>query len=422
MKEEAKQLLQRIYESPSCYHVIHTVRNLLIQQGYLELSEKCRWKPVPGGGYFTVRNESSLIAFRIPQTGEGGFRIAAAHSDSPTFKLKEKPEKKNAHYVQLNTEKYGGMLMGSWFDRPLSIAGRVFLRENQQIVQKLVNIDRDLLIIPGVAIHMNRNANDGMNFRANVDTLPLYGAGDSKSINTLVAETLEIPEGQILGNDLFLYCRDKGTLLGVNEEYIASPKLDDLMCAFGCLEGFLRTETSNHIPVLGIFDNEEVGSSTKQGAASTFLRDVLRRIVYASGGTEEDYMTKLAKSFMVSADNAHAQHPNHPEYADADNCPYMNGGIVIKFNANQKYTTDGYSSAVFRSICEKAGVRTQVYANRSDLPGGSTLGSISNTMVSVNTVDIGLAQLAMHSAYETAGAEDYSDLIRAMTVFFESEI
>lgn len=417
-KNLARELLGFIKNSPTCYHVTENIAKQLRAGGYITLSERERWTLVPGGKYFVQRNGSSTIAFRVPEKLTGGFTMAAAHSDSPTFRLKEHPDRRGEHYVQLSTEKYGGMLMSTWFDRPLSVAGRVFVREDGEIVQKLANIDRDLLVIPNVAIHMNRSANDGMKYMANVDTLPLLGGKDSGGILPLVADAAGVKEEDILGSDLFLYCRGEGTLLGEGEEYLHTPKIDDLECACGCLAGFLNAEESESISVCCIFDNEEVGSSTKQGAASTFLRDTLRRIALCLGRDEQDFQTMLARSFLVSADNAHAVHPNHPEYADPNNSPYMNEGIVIKFNANQRYATDGRSCAVFRDICARADVPTQVMSNRSDLVGGSTLGSIADTLVPVSTVDIGLAQLAMHSAWETAGVKDYAFLVRAMTEYF----
>ena len=414
----ARELLHFIKNSPTCYHVTENIRQKLLANGYTELSERERWEVAPGGKYFVRRNGSSTIAFRVPETLTGGFAMAAAHSDSPTFRLKEHPDRRSAHYVQLSTEKYGGMLMSTWFDRPLSVAGRVFVRANGEIVEKLVSVDRDLLVIPNVAIHMNRTANDGMKYLANIDTLPLLGGKESGGILPIVAKAAGVAESGILGSDLFLYCRGEGTLLGENEEYILSPKLDDLECACGCLEGFLAAKESGNIAVCCIFDNEEVGSSTKQGAGSTFLRDTLRRIALCLGKDEQELQMMLARSFLVSADNAHAMHPNHPEFSDSQNCPQLGGGVVVKYNANQHYTTDAVSSAIFRSICADAGVPVQTYANRSDLPGGSTLGSIANMQVSLNTVDIGLAQLAMHSAYETASTADLDSLIGAMTAFY----
>ncbi len=415
----ANELLTFIENSPSCFHVIANFRAMLTEAGYTELYENEEWTLTEGGKYFTVRNESSIIAFRVPQRNFGGFMMSASHSDSPTFKIKEKPEAVGTFCVRLATEKYGGMLMSTWFDRPLSAAGRLIVREGGRIVTKLVNIDRDLLIIPSVAIHMNRAANDGVKILANVDTYPLYGGADAKgSFLKLAAEAAGVAESDILGHDLFLYLREKGAVLGAQDEYIASPKLDDLECAFGCMKGFLAAQDTHSIPVCCVFDNEEVGSGTKQGAASTFLYDVLHRINDACGRTEEQYRTAVASSFLVSADNAHAMHPNHPEYSDAANCPQMGLGVVVKFNANQRYTTDAVSAAIFRSVCADAGVPVQIYANRSDLPGGSTLGSIANSQVSLNTVDIGLAQLAMHSAYETAAVADLGFLVDAMTAFY----
>ena len=225
-------------------------------------------------------------------------------------------------------------------------------------------------------------------------------------------------EENLLATDLYLYPRTAGTLTGMKEEFVVSPRLDDLQCVFGCLKGFLAAEESGSVPVLAVFNNEEVGSGTRQGADSTFLSDVLRRINTAMGRSEEDYLTAVANSFLVSADNAHAVHPAHPEYADGNEAPVLNGGIVLKYNASQRYTTDAVSAAVFRQVCDEAGVSLQRYSNRADLPGGSTLGNISTAHVSVHSVDIGLPQLAMHSACEVAGAQDTEDLVRAMTVFF----
>lgn len=418
-KSIANDLLTFIRRSPSCYHVIENFRTMLRESGYTELREADKWKLTHGGKYFVCRSDSSMIAFRVPNAAPSAFVMAAAHSDSPTFKIKENAEMAGSHTVRLNTEKYGGMLMSTWFDRPLSVAGRVVVKSENGVATRLVNIDRDLFIIPSVAIHMNRAANDGMKYAANVDTLPLYGGDDAKdSFLPMIAKAAGVNKEDILGTDLFLYCRDGGTLLGADGEFIASPKLDDLECAYACMQGFLGAAGSGAIPVCCIFDNEEVGSMTKQGAASSFLRDTLRRITLSLGMNEEDWQQMLAKSFLVSADNAHAIHPNHPEYADAANCPQMNGGIVIKYNANQRYTTDAVSAALFKSVCKKADVKVQTFANRSDLAGGSTLGSIANTLVPVKTVDIGLAQLAMHSAYETAGTHDIAALIKAMAVLF----
>lgn len=421
MYQYAEQLMDLIEKSPSRYHATANLKNRLTAEGYTALAEDAAWDVRPGGRYVVTRNDSSLLAFRVPEGGVTGFALAAAHSDSPTFQIKEHAEKLSARCTVLDTEKYGGMLMNTWFDRPLSVAGRIIVERDGKLEARLVDVDRDLMIIPSVAIHMNRAANDGVKLLANVDTFPLLGCG-AQDLRAIVAEAAGVAPEQILGHDLFLYLRGRGSVLGAEGELIGSPKLDDLACAFALTEGFLQSCPSGAIPVLAVFDNEEVGSETKQGAASNFLRDTLRRLTLALGKTEEDYLRWCAGSFLVSADNAHAQHPNHPEFADAQNTPYLNGGVVVKFNANQRYATDGRSCAVFRSVCERAGVPVQVMSNRSDLPGGSTLGSIADTLVPVSTVDIGLPQLAMHSSWETAGVQDYESLVRVMTEYYGSAL
>ena len=422
-QESALGLLDFIRRSPSCYHAAANLRAELLAAGYRELSEWDAWTLAEGGGYFVMRGGSSLIAFRLPRADFAGFQMAAAHSDSPSFKLKQNPELPDAHWVRLAAEPYGGMLMGTWLDRPLGVAGRLLVREDGRLVQRLADSGRDLAVIPNVAIHMNREANDGMKYQAQTDLVPLFGGPGAKGalLPLLAAGAGARPE-DVAGFDLFLYNRQPGTFLGPEDELIASPRLDDLECAFACLKGFLAAGSSRSVPVYCVFDNEEVGSLTKQGADSTFLRDTLRRICRAAGKDEEGYLRAVARSFLVSADNAHAQHPNHPEYADGANCPYLNGGVVVKYNANQHYTTDAVSSAVFREICRAADVPVQVFSNRSDQRGGSTLGNIANAQVSLNTVDIGLAQLAMHSSYETAGALDPAQLVRAMTAYYERSL
>ena len=377
-----------------------------------------------GKKYYVTRNLSSVIAFKIPQNDFKSFHIVASHSDSPTFKIKENAEiEVNNKYVKLNTEKYGGMICSTWFDRPLSIAGRILVKENNAVKTHLVNIDKDLVIIPNLAIHMNREVNDGYKYNAQIDMLPLYGDNSSKgSLMKTIAKEVNVEEESILGTDLFLYNRMNGTKIGSNEEYISSPRLDDLECAFTSLSAFLSENTSNSASVYCVFDNEEVGSGTKQGADSTFLYDVLRRINISLGKTEEDYYRLISSSFMVSADNAHALHPNYTDKSDLTNKVYMNDGIVIKYNANQKYTTDAVSASIFKTICDSVDVPYQTFTNRSDILGGSTLGNISNAHVSLNTIDIGLAQLAMHSTYETAGAKDVTYMIDAIKAFYNTSI
>lgn len=417
-----RKLLAFIEQSPNSFFAVKTAAEKLEEAGFSRLCEGERWELSPGGSYFTTRNSSALIAFRLPKEELIGFQIMASHADSPSFKLKPNFElKAEDHFLKLNTERYGGMILSSWFDRPLSIAGRVMVKTENGAESRLVRIDRDLLIIPSLAIHMNREANDGFKMNPQQDLLPLSGVG-AEELKALIAGAAGCEYGEILDSDLFLYNRQKGALLGGEDGFVCAPQLDDLQCTFASLEGILGAKVGRSAAVCAIFDNEEVGSATKQGAAATFLRDTLERIGEAFSFTAGDFTRALRRSFMVSADNAHGVHPNHPEKADPTNRPVVNGGIVIKYSANQRYTTDAVSGAIFRLLCEKAEVPVQVFANRSDIPGGSTLGNISNTQVALNTVDIGLAQLAMHSAYETAGQKDTERLVKAAQTLFSASI
>ena len=411
-----KQLFDYIAASPTAYHAVAHTAAMLRENGFSELCESDDWTLSAGGRYFVTRNGSSLIAFRVPKTDFDGFMMSAAHGDSPCFKIKENAELSDSHYVRLSTEKYGGMLCASWMDRPLSVAGRVTVKAENGIAVKNVDLKDPCAIIPNVAIHMNRSANDGTAYNPAVDMLPLVSTNGQKgSFRKSISENIGVSEEDILTTDLFLYNPEAGVAMN---DVISAPRLDDLQCAFSALAAFLAAKDADNCPVYCLFDNEEVGSQTKQGAASTFLCDILCRIVPNSN----QYRRKIANSFLVSADNAHAAHPNHPEYADKNHAVYMNDGVVIKYNANQKYTTDAVSAGIFRLICEKAGVPYQFYANRADMAGGSTLGNIANTHVSLITVDIGLAQLAMHSAYETAGAKDTEYMFTALKAFYETSL
>ena len=444
MKKTAEELIQFIKESPDAFHAAAAVTARLKEEGYEELTERKSWKLESGKGYYVTRNDSAVIAFRIPEGKFSGYQVMASHSDSPSFKIKENPEMVvDNHYVKLNVEKYGGMLMAPWFDRPLSVAGRIMVKETtadgkKKIVSRLVNVDRDLLMIPSLAIHMNREVNEGYRYNAQKDMLPLMTCGCEKGqFKAIIAQAAGVKEEDILAQDLFLYSRSQASIWGAQDEFVSCGHLDDLQCAFAGLKGFLEAghcemeevsqagaeeKKASAVPVYCMLDNEEVGSGTKQGAASTFLKDVLMRINLATGGNEETYLQMLAGSFMVSADNAHALHPNYADKTDPTNHPYVNEGIVIKHSANQKYTTDAVSAAVYRTICEAAGVPVQDFFNRSDMLGGSTLGNIANTQTPMNTVDIGLPQLAMHSVYETAGVKDTWYLIRATRLFYLSNV
>lgn len=416
MDNRTQALMRFLDGSPSVYHAVENLTSELKNAGYVRLTEAETWELAPGGKYYLTRGGSSVLAFRVPQTAPKGFLMSASHSDRPCFKLKENGEQVGT-YTRLSVEKYGGMLMASWLDRPLSVAGRVMVETEDGVEARLVNIDRDLMMIPNVAIHMNRQANEGYKWNPAVDMLPLLGGKDAKGKLDALLE--EQAGGRILGSDLYLYIRQKATVWGIDKEYISSAGLDDLECAWGCTQGFLKSGDSESIPVLCVFDSEEVGSNSVQGAASTLLGDTLDRICDALG---LNLNRMLAQSFMVSADNAHAIHPNHPEFADAGNAPQINGGVVLKFNAGQRYTTDGISAAIFRKACTRAGVNVQTYYNRADIAGGSTLGHVSLTQVSVPTADVGLAQFAMHSCYETSGVQDAVALEEAMAAYYGSTL
>ena len=418
-KRTTVELIDFIARSPSPFHAVEQVRRELEAAGYRPLDEGERWVLAPGDRRYVIRNGSSLIAFRVPEGTWRGFLLSASHSDSPTFQIKERGELEGPEgYLRLNTERYGGMIYAPWLDRPLSVAGRVLVRTEDGAESRLVNLDRDLALIPSVAIHMNRECNNGFQYDPKTDLIPLLGLEEDRGkLRSLAAQAAGTGTENLLGMDLFLYLRQRGVIWGAGEEFVSAPRLDDLQCAFGCLRGFLAARAGESLPVYCLFDNEEVGSGTRQGADSDFLQTALERLCAALG---KEYPAAAANSFLVSADNAHAVHPNHPEYADATHRPHLNAGVVIKHSASQRYTTDAVSRAVFAELCRRAGVPVQHFANRSDLPGGSTLGNIALAHVSLHSVDIGLAQLAMHSPYETAGAEDTDYLIRAMTAYYSA--
>lgn len=421
MQQELFAQLKGFIDScPTCYHVIANLSSQLENMGFERLSEGSAWKVSLGGKYYVTRGQSSIIAFKVPAQKPSGMMATASHSDSPTFRIREASEVPSAGgTVRLSVEGYGSAIMRSWLDKPLSVAGRIFVREGNGVASKIVNVDRDLLVIPSLAIHMNREMNKGVELKANVDMLPLFSHScENGSFRKLIAKTAGVDEEDIVSTDLFLYPRTPATRLGLNGEFIASPRLDDLECVFGCYQGFKDADTTRSLQVFCVFNNEEVGSGTRQGANSTFFEDTLRRICAHIDMSSEERYTMLANSFMLSADNAHAIHPAHPEYADKNEFPTVNGGIVVKFNAAQKYCSDGLTSAVFIRVCETADAPYQRYSNRADIAGGSTLGNISGTHVSIPTVDIGLPQFAMHSCYETAGIEDLESLVKAAKVFY----
>ena len=423
-KKVSKGLVEFLNGSYTAFHAVENIKNRLVAEGFTPLSEGERWNVQKGGKYFVTRNDTSVIAFKVPEKDYIGFNIVASHSDSPCFKIKENAEITQAgQYICLNTEKYGGMIMSTWFDRPLSVAGRIMVKTENGFESRLVNIDKDLLIIPNLAIHMDRTVNEGKAINPQNDMLPLFGDLSRKDkFIEVVAGAAGVEKEDIIAKDLYLYVRQPAGFVGLEDEFITGPKLDDLQCAYTSMEGFLASENCDSVAVLAVFDNEEVGSGTKQGALSTMMYDTLTRLNRALGHDEEYYLCALTNSFMISADNAHSLHPNYAAKADPTNRPVINKGVVIKHHANQQYTTDAVSCAVFKQLAESVGAAVQHFANRSDMVGGSTLGNLSNRHVSLNAVDIGLPQFAMHSCFETAGVNDTEDFAQICRKFYGTSI
>ena len=424
--EVTAELVEFIRQSPSMFHAVATARCMLDGAGFSYLPEGEPWRMGLGGAYYTVRNGSSLVAWRVGRRlDDYHFQIAAAHTDSPTFKVKAVPELAGPReYLRLDVEGYGGMIDSTWFDRPLGVAGRAIVRDGDRLESRLVNIQKDVMLFPNVAIHFNRRVNEGYAYNKQVDLCPLFSAGalHAGAFDAMVAEAAGVEPSQLVARDMYLANHQPASIWGWRDEFVSAPKLDDLQCAFAALKALVASGCEGHVSVCALFDNEEVGSGSMQGAKSTFLRDVLERISSALGKTADEYRRAVARSFLVSCDNAHAVHPNHPEKTDEVNAPQLNRGVVVKEAANQKYTTDAFSRAVFCELCRRAGVPVQAFANRSDSAGGSTLGNLSAAQVSLHAVDVGLPQLAMHSAYETAGTRDTAWGIRALSAFFETDV
>lgn len=411
-----------INNSPTSYHAVSEAEHHLIKNGFKWLNEKEDWNALimPGCKYYVIRN-GSIAAFTIPSQGDiSSFYIMAAHSDSPTFKIKENPEISDGCYVKLDVEKYGGMILSTWLDRPLSIAGRIFyVNSENKLAEHFINIDKDLVIIPNLAIHMNPETNNGVAFKVQSDMLPVLFAGD-KTLMQIIEEQFNIPKDRILGSDLYLYNREEVKEVGLNGELICGPRLDNLISVCAIIDGISQSSTlTSGCNMALIFDNEEVGSNTMQGADSTFFRDILVRLTEAMGKTDAWLRQTLANSFMISCDNAHAKHPAHPEKADPKNAPLLNKGIAIKYHGSQQYATDGRSAAMLIKFCNNKHINYQKYFNNSDIRGGSTLGNISNSQASINMVDIGIPSLAMHSSYETIGAEDCKGLYELAHMFYQ---
>lgn len=422
MKNIDKKLMSFIDETPNAYYCVDNLRKKLIENGFKELYENEIWTNLKEDGkYFVVRNDSSLIAFKLSNKKENiGFNIVSAHTDSPSFSIKPNADVFDGNYMKLNISGYGGMLNYTWLDRPLSLAGRVVTLKDGVYEKQLVNINKDLLIIPSQAIHINRDANEKNLLNHQVDMLPVVSLSNNKKLEYIIRESLaksgkEVDK--ICDYDLYLYNRDNAKYVGLNDELILAPRLDDLASLFPAFNSFVESNNENSINVLCAFNNEEIGSLTPQGADSTFLIDTLTRIAEASN---INLFTALNNTLVISADNAHAMHPNAQSKSDPTNKVLLNNGVVIKHHIN--YTTDAVTSSIFKGICENAEVPYQDFACRSDMRCGSTLGGISQRHVGVDSVDIGLPQLAMHSTNETIGSKDVLYMYKALLEFYNSTI
>lgn len=418
---DARILAHFISSSPSVFHVVANAASMLEGKGFVRLDEKRRFALKAGQSYYIVRNSSSLIAFRLPARKPSSMHIIASHTDSPTFRLKPSPvDSSSGKYSTLNVEAYGGSIYSSWFDRPLSVAGREFVKGANGPEERLVDFSRDLVQIPSLAIHQRREANDGVKISVQKEMMPLVSTSVC-DFSRLLADTLAVDEADIIDTDLFLYNRTPASFWGADGEFFSSPRLDDLMCAFSSLRALLEAEESDRIQLVALFDNEEVGSSSRQGALSDFLSSTVERILFSLGLDLEERAMLVSSSFLVSADNGHAMHPNYTEKCDITNRPVLNGGVLLKYSGDQKYSTDAYSASRLISLMEREGIPYQKFANNSDIRGGSTLGSLSLRQLSLPSADVGCAQLAMHSSYETAGVEDASSILRFFKAFLEEK-
>lgn len=428
VKATARSLMEFLDQSPVNFLAVKTVSRHLDEAGFTKLNPRDAWQLKPGGKYYITKNSSAIFAFVVTTEGPtAGFRIISAHSDSPCLRIKPKAEMlSEGGVVKLNVEVYGGPILYTWFDRPLSMAGRVMLRTDDPLHPRteILKFDRPLLTIPHLAIHFNRAVNEGNPLSKQKDMLPVIAivkdaAEKDNLLLRTVADVLGCRMEDIIDFDLSLFDTTPACLVGLNEEFLTSGRLDDLSMVHGAMTALLETTSTAQTRVMAIFDNEETGSGTKQGAASPVLQQLFRRIVGCLGGGEEEYLRSVDASFMVSADNAHAFHPNYAEKYDPTNHPVVGGGPVIKINANCKYMTDADSAAVFRVICEKAGVPCQYFVNHSDVAGGSTLGNILTSQIDLRGVDMGEAIWAMHSVRETMATRDHAYTIAAFKTFFD---
>lgn len=424
----AKDLIEFIHKSPSNYHAVENVKEILLENGFDEIDSRDRWNIQKGRKYFVTKNDSSIVAF---VAGEGdlerdGFKLIGSHTDFPNFKIKPNPEIVTEGYFKLNTEVYGGPILNTWMDRPLSIAGKVVLKSddifNPEI--RLLDINKPILIIPNIAIHMNRKVNEGIALGKQKDMLPLVSLVNEEFekqgfLLKLIAKELNVSIEEILDFELSLYETEKGSIVGLNQEFISCGRLDNMAMIHASIDALVNSKPSKSTKVVVCFDNEEVGSGTKQGADSPMLRTILERISISLGKDKEDFYRALYNSFIISADMAHAVHPNSPEKHDPTNKPIVNRGPVVKISANQSYTTDSESQSIYKSLCKNVGVPVQTFVNHSDERGGSTIGPINSTHLDIKSIDIGNPILAMHSIRELGGVDDHYYMKKSFEEFFK---
>ena len=431
VKSFAREVIEFIDESPTTYHVVKNCSDILEENGFERIMPREKWYIKRGGKYFLKKSSSTIIAITVGKNFDvkKGFKIFGAHTDSPCFRIKPNPEMISENIVRLNTEVYGGPILNTWFDRPLSIAGRVIVRSEDSFFPKTIKIkiDEPLLTIPNLAIHQNREVNNGVKIDRQNDVLPVISLINQSFekegyLERIILERTGIKKEDVIDFDLYLYATEKGCLLGANEEFMSCPKIDNLVSVYTGLLGLLEAEESQEqINIFVAFDNEEIGSATKQGADSDYLLNTLERIVLSLGLDRSEFLRMLESSFILSADAAHAAHPAHMEKTDPTNRGKINEGVSIKISAQQKYTSDGYSIAVIKNIVKDTAIRIQPFVNESNSPGGTTIGPISSTHLNIDGVDLGIPMLAMHSVRELCGIFDVFYLKELAKEFFSKE-
>lgn len=420
-----RKLMRFVDRSPCAFYAVSNLKEELRQSGFRELKETEKWKLSPGGKYFVSRNGSSLISFCLPEEKITEYHVIASHSDSPSFKLKPGPAlRSGCGILRAAVEKYGGPIDSTWFDRPLSLSGRIILKDETGLCERLVFPESLTLLLPSVAPHLLRREQGEEKLNQSERMFPVLGcSGDENLLWARIAEELEALPEQILGVDLFLCNREPALIWGLSDEFLSAPRLDDLACCYASFLAFLDSEPAcGAAAVHCVFDNEEVGSRSLQGADSSFLRETLERIAADAGLDRESYFCAVANSLLISADNAHAVHPNYEHLSDPENRPSLNGGIAVKYQAAQRYATDGVSAALFKQISSRHHIPVQEFTNRPGSSGGSTLGNLSISQVSIPTADIGLPQLAMHSCYETIGTADTAALSSFASAFYREKL